>query len=313
MALFKFELKRQLKNILFWICVICSCASIVPDALKLFKIPVQSDEAAYNFLIKEDHNLYHINIQDWYNNYKEKSEKKYGGNYFYLGNYQRFKTDVVGISNKINKRTQEVFKDTRFSNVFFTILTAICSQYTRFIMPLIFSFVWMKDRQKKTSALVKTSPIKRSRYLVNEFMSAFVPYIIIIFSISLCLGVFEKIKLQNTDFVFNLFDIFPKFFSYTFLPLLFAGLFEAFTALLLKNVILSVPLCILLAHTKIFEFYPVIFGDEAIVKNYQRVDWVYAPPYDVSNHWGNVLVWCVLITVLFIFSCYIFKCQQEDM
>lgn len=76
MKLFRFEVKRQLKSVLFWVVTILSLHMAINKSLPLFDLPFSSNEKAFEFISSAnmlgDYNVYHVKLSDITKKYNNK-------------------------------------------------------------------------------------------------------------------------------------------------------------------------------------------------------------------------------------------------
>lgn len=314
MELFKFEIKKQLKSVLFWVITVFSLYTAVNDSLKAFELPFLSNDEAYKFLTNTcrlgDYNFYHVKLSDITRRYnKQVIESCDLKNIYrcYAGNYKEWlqltdtKDEDVHIQEEANRKIKEALGNARFSQAFFKIL-AVCFQRAAIILIVLFSNTWVKDISIRLKDMVGTRPIKSYKYLLSKFMARFLPFISIMFFSYFSLGVIEKIRLKNLNFEFRLSDMFVPFFVFTLLPLLFSAIFCSSVSVLLKNPFTAGPLLI---FGMSFGYSPFISGYDAIIAS--NDEFAYIPPVNLNRGFNEAMVFLIFSLLLFYLACYVWK------
>ncbi len=236
-SLFKFEVKRYLKSVMFWCFMIITVFMCMHSAAPLFRFPIINSKQVYDNLQLSSHmdsNVYHVLLRDIYEKYDDivlqKTDKKIEhmrgrDEWKQFNKVENIETKIM---NDVNNRFETKFKGYRFSQIFFKILSSCFSFFPIYVLMVIFSLVWSKDKSSDMLTIVKVKPIKTSSYLLVKFMACFLPYISILFLLFLGVGIFEKVRMLRTVFEFRLLDMIIPFFVFVVPTLLYTAILVAF-------------------------------------------------------------------------------------
>lgn len=321
MALFKFELKRQLKSIVFWIVTILSLYMVINKSLPLFDLPCSSNEKAFEFISSTkmlgDHNVYHVKLSDITKKYNNKliersdceiTNKEDVEDYTKFLKIMKLHDNEVTLREEIKQQFQNALEGFRVSQVFFKILAMYFQEHVVIILIILFSNIWFKDISSKQKDMICTKPIKQYKYLLSKFMACFTPYIFIMFTAFIIFGIFGKIKMQHLGFAFKLSDAFLPFIIFTMPSLLCAAVFYAAVSLILKNPFFAGPLYVALGMGPNFPVFR--FGFDAITgRSYD--DLRYIPPIRLYSGINDVIIQLITSILLFILVCYIWNDSQK--
>ncbi|MBQ3876236.1 MAG: hypothetical protein II796_01735 [Oscillospiraceae bacterium] len=322
MKLFRFEVKKQLKSILFWACIAWSIFMLFP-CRQMFSLPFSSNEEAFEFMQNtpnEDGNVFRVKLSDireeflkkLYNKTNDKITINQFGEYFCYCNYlelleaNQIKDSEITLKDDVDKRIKDSLGNVRFSQVFFKILAVYFSRYLMFILMVLCSNLWQKDNAIKFKDLVRTSPIESHKYMLTKFMARFIPYIFIIFLNFIAVGVFEKIRLQAfSDFEFRLSDMFIPFLVFTVPPLLCEAMFCASVSILLKNQFFAGPIYLLLGQ---YTNLPLCMNEyDAVTGPRGEVGDICIPPVLLNYGLKEQIMLIIASIFLFVLACYIWN------
>ncbi len=320
MRLFKFEIKQQLKSILFWVVTILSLYIAIGKSLPLFNLPVSSNEKAFEFISSAnmlgDNNAYHVKLSDITKKYNNKliersdcqiTNKEGVEDYTKFLKIMKLHDNEVTLRKEINQQFRNALDGFRVSQVFFKILAMYFQEHVTIILIILFSNIWFKNISSKQKDMIYTKPIRQHKYLLSKFMACFTPYILMLFTAFIILGILGKTKIQHLSFAFKLSDAFLPFIIFTMPSLLCAAMFYATVSLILKNPFFAGPLYIALGMGLNFPVFR--FGLDAITG--RIYDWVSIPPIKLYSGIDDAIVQLITSILLFVLACYIWNDSQK--
>lgn len=248
--LFIFEVKKQSRSILFWICVIFSlCATIRSAICKdcICSLPLSNNKEAYefNFFVSKG-GCYGIKeIRDY-------CEEKRAYNHIpmYAQNPEEFykRYDIVKAS-KVNKIMSKKMGDLRFSQLFFKVYAAeVVNSFTIFIIFFFISAVNRDKIENHNRSYLKHIGIRK--YICSKFFGSLVIYLGVAFLSFIFMGVYHHAKVVSAGFTFNYLDLFLPFICFTLPAILFIASSFLLGSILFKNLALMIPCYVLFVLVK---------------------------------------------------------------
>lgn len=242
--LFKFEIKKQIKSVILWFCIIVTLIIAIKSCKQIFELPVISDIEAHNFINDNggEENIYHI-MKLWDYDFskrvyddvpKDQNPDNYPVKYNNVN------------ANDINNIVKESTIGFRFSQLFFKILASQISFYSSFFLLFILPQTLSNSKERNVNNMIYATPISSKHYILSKFFGNILILLIFNFLLLITLGAYHMPKVIKAGLEFNLLDAIIPFLLFVLPQYLFVASFLLLSTVTLKHYILSIPLYIFL-------------------------------------------------------------------
>lgn len=281
----RFELRRQMKSIIFWLCILLFVIFIYNEMSYIFYLPVKSDadikaiNGHYEYLYvnrtKEELREYVIdrlktmeksgvNKKGYMTQLGEKMDKE-GLSILQIMNYVKEGNDtdtVKWIEEWIETfmdngkerlgTVEEVNKNLRswLGNKAYTY--EVSQDYADFtqlcggiLILPIFALLFSRDRIYRMNELIHTKQVKSYEYVLGKYLGCFLSFFLSIFIIGICIDFIVCIKFGRAGWDTSFNDMIAQIFIYVLPSLLFASALIVTLSLVLKNNMAAIPIYIL--------------------------------------------------------------------
>lgn len=314
LGLFKFEIKRQLKSIVFWTSIIAAIFfAIKSNDMNLFDLPVETDKEAYEFIDGKNGgelNPYRLgNLGDY-----ERSKRAYASE-AENQNPDTIPFKYEGIKAvEINNIIKEDTKGFRFSQLFFKVFAAKLLEYLSFFLLFIIPGVLAKDKLNNMNEMLHTQPINSRQYILSKFFGNITLYTIVSFLAFVGVGIYQCPKILKTGLEFSFLDIFFPFFCYVVPCILFTSSFLFFFSIISKYPIISIPiyffLVLMLNEMKVIPYF--INTDTALAGDYDAYGRKgFIPPIKLYYGLGRQGILLAVSIVFMVFVCVIWEKNKD--
>ncbi|MBQ3876239.1 MAG: hypothetical protein II796_01750 [Oscillospiraceae bacterium] len=296
LGLFKFEVKRQLKSIVFWASIIAAIFfAIKSDDMQLFDLPVETDKEAREFIIDKEggeDNIYKIAALrdcDW--------------------------SEYEGIrAAEINNIIKENTKGFRFSQLFFKIFATQTLTHLSFFLLLIIPGVLAKDKLNNMDEMLHTKPINSRQYILSKFFGNITLYTLISFLGFVGVGIYQRPKALKVGLEFNFLDISFPFFCYVVPCILFTSSFLFFFSIISKYPVVSIASYFFLVFSpNSTGFIPYFVNSHmAVAGGYdEQLHKLIVPPVNLYYGLGRQGILLAVSIVFMVFVCVIWEKNKD--
>lgn len=313
LGLFKFEIKKQLKSIVFWASIIAAIFfAIKSNFMNLFDLPVETDKEAYEFIDDKqggELNPYRLENLWKYDFSKRVSNETADQN----PDAMPFKYEGIK-AEEINDIIKEDTKGFRFSQLFFKIFVAKLLKYLSFFLLFIIPGVLAKDKLNNIESMIYTKPINSKQYILSKFFGNITLYTIVSFFAFVGVGIYQRPKTLRAGLEFSFLDIFFPFLCYVVPCIVFTSSFLFFFSIISKYPIISIPiyffLVLMLNEMKVIPYF--INTDTALAGDYNEYGLAnFIPPIKLYYGLERQGILLAVSIVFMVFVCIIWEKNKD--
>ncbi|MBU5438464.1 ABC transporter permease [Tissierella sp. MSJ-40] len=280
-----FEMKQQVKSIIFWLCVLLFVGFTYSEMSYIFYLPVKSDadiraikgyhEYLYVDRTEEELREYVIyrlksmekagvNVEGYMIQLGEKMDKE-GLSILQIMNYVRKEKDTetaewieewikafmdngkerLGTVKEVNKNLRSWLGDKAYTYEVSMNYADLAQLVGGILILPIFALLFSKDRRYRMNELIHTKQVKSHEYVLGRYFGCFLSFFLSVFILGICVDSIICIKFGRAGWNTRFLDMIVQILIYVLPSLLFASALIVTLSLVFKNGMAVIPIYIL--------------------------------------------------------------------